>query len=180
MPDGFAISFNENNPEEAVISGSIHGSDWREAFESKTDKFSRLQYEAQWRGAISIALGERRATCLITNLEVDDAGNGWINYYSLIPTEDAKGAPARYHGSGDGFFITESISFITLHTSNLETRRFLDVPDGLPKLEVAVYYFEIGSPDRFFPYLRDSICDVWSKFVSTSSLVQCLEEISAP
>ncbi len=174
MAEKFSIRFTSDDPRNPVQTGELVVSSEVETFEASIGVLSRNQYVLAWANALDKALYEREITCLIFDVIVDDLGNGRVSYFSLIPSEFARGADT-FSTDTSGLFVTESFKNITVHPENLRTRRYLEFVDGSTGPELAVYFFDPDAPDRFFLYLDSSISNLWSRYLSNEEVRMFLQ-----
>lgn len=156
-----------------LLGGSV------EIFESPLGPFSRHRYESQWREALHLAVNFRCLSCLITELYLDSASNGYISYFTLIPSELARGS--KEHGSETtGFYITQSIWQVTSKPENMMRVERITLEDSTDLGEAAVYYFDPERPQRIFAFLQESVSNISNWFVPNDWLVTALKDVSAP
>jgi hypothetical protein len=169
MVENFSIRFTSDDPLGTIQEGQLVIASEIEGFESCIGLLSRDQYERGWVNALKLALFEREVACLIVDVVVDDFGNGRIHYFSLIPSEVARGA-ATFDSDSSGLFVTESLKDITIRPENLRIRRYIEFVDGSAGQELAVYFFDPSAPERFFLYLDSSVSNVWNRYVSNEEV----------
>lgn len=160
--------------ETGVVSGVVESSGWWEAFQSNVEIYTVDQYKRQWTKAIRESLDNRTTSCLIVDLVAGDFSIGAMSCYSLIPSEEARGS--KYYGQQpEGFFLTESMFTVTFDPNELRKSNCLQLSDGSTSGPVAIYYFDPERPELFFPYLENSIADLWNRFLTNAELSEFIE-----
>lgn len=104
-------------------------------------------YVAQWQKAVVTAVCQRRISCLIVNLDINEEGVGAVWVWWLIPSEDVNGAGAELREPG--IFLTQQFLPVTTDVrAFLRSRSDTELPDS----EQDYYFLNIENVQRFYGY----------------------------
>ena len=149
----FEIRF-KNSLNSSTASGFIKSLEIKESFESSTEIFDKEIYEEQWSRSVKNALTKRVSTFLIFDLQKvyeNDSEIAFMNYFSLIPSEDARGLSLdqkkiRMENEKSGFFLTETLCLVSFSADSLAKYVENWNEDDYP---FSIHYFDINN-DEFF------------------------------
>ena len=153
--------------------GRIAFGDMDERFSSCLSLFSENRYELQWFSAVQLTVHSRSPTCLFYSIEVDENPLGIAKYYTLIPSEQARGS-TRYDNNSEGVYLTESFRTIAFDPKYLTDFQVYIDENGCVYDKIAIYYFDPDNIEIFYLYLDTCISNVSNWYINNSALFEWL------
>jgi hypothetical protein len=143
-----------------------------ESFEIDTQRFALQFYLDQWPKAVQQAVKGREITCFFTSISIDDCGFGFVFFYSLIPSELARGSD-HYEVNGDGIYITEGFLSVTLDSQNFEKFPARISTIGNEPI-LPLHYFDPHKLEIFYLYLDSCISNISSWYLRNQDFANYL------